>query len=939
MTVEVTSVVNAHREAHTLTATIRSALRSMQYASKSGIVCKLLIVLDRADTQTKEIATRLVGEAGSVTEVDFGDLALSRNHAVSICDTEYITFLDGDDLWCETWVVDCVLLAMTRTDPCVFHPEYNIYFGDDSPHVLRHVDMEDPIYEKAAMPRLNYWTALSFGPTQIYRDFPYRELMLNNGFGYEDWSWNKEIIDAGVKHGVVPATAHFIRRSSDSLLMTTRGSRSIPRVLDIYAQYPVGRNTVERHELEDTYESLAPLVDINSQSRGAIDGIKDGVLRGWIDAPPESGPLTLMVDGVAMKHVVAKGHRHDVQRAHGIEGARGFGISLGSLPKTKVSEVRLLHKASGFDFDDFSFKYCALVKEFREKLSGIFLPEFYRHRYRLAELSNEEAFQFYINYGIYADHDPNPWFDSSWYKKNYAHKLSNIEVPILSYLNFEKDQAVRASAFFDTLWYKQANRDLPEDYGLLWHYVNFGHAEGRMPSERLLPELVNSEVQELIAFEPRIADAKRGLRNVIQYPHLSRSTYVPSLLKQRYGNSIEAIICVPYISRGGADLISTFAYRAYCQALGKEKVLFLVTDKPAIDVPGWLSRDGNVVCLDNEASFKSRDDKVHAVHAIIGTLCPRIVLNCNSHVLWDVYAKYGRQLSTATSLQAYLFCFDYCSAGDRAGYIRDYLPEVIDNLDVVFCDNRKVIDEIGVIYGFSPRNADKFKVLYSPLPPKLKIGHALKSDSAGTDSSSRKILWIGRMARQKRPDLLLKIADALPQFEFDIYGPTTNLDSSKRIGLSYDPNINYKGVYDDVSQIDFSQYALFLNTSEWEGLPTMLIQAMATGIPIVTSLVGGIDELVNEDTGWTVDDVDDVDEYVSQIKRLVVRDDIRDVKACAGVELVKKRHQWWHYFSRLEHAGAFDRSLNAIDDGASESPIKHVCEDKISVISDYRLAG
>jgi len=160
-------------------------------------------------------------------------LGLSRNYAVEQSRGKYVSFIDGDDLWCKTWISNSFQMASSRT-PSVLHPEYNIYFGSSDPHVLHHVDMDDGDYLEEAISRENYWTALAFSERSIYEKYLYRNNEINAGFGYEDWTWNVATINGGIKHHVVKGTCHFIRRTagSSSLLNLTNSSSAIPRILN-----------------------------------------------------------------------------------------------------------------------------------------------------------------------------------------------------------------------------------------------------------------------------------------------------------------------------------------------------------------------------------------------------------------------------------------------------------------------------------------------------------------------------------------------------------------------------------------------------------------------------------------------------------------------------------------------------------------------------------
>ena len=233
---DITCVINAHREGHILCATIASVKRAVTYATSCGLSCVVVVVLDNPDEDTREIVQRECEGFATVEEVDFRDLAHSRNHATRQCKTKYTTFVDGDDLWSKNWLVECFILAERTEKPIVLHPEYNILFDSDSCHVFNHVDMDDQDFEIESLYRMNYWTALSFAETSIYSNQLYRKNVIMEGFGYEDWTWNYETIMAGITHKVAHGTIHFIRRGNpqDSLLARTNKLNAVPRILNIY---------------------------------------------------------------------------------------------------------------------------------------------------------------------------------------------------------------------------------------------------------------------------------------------------------------------------------------------------------------------------------------------------------------------------------------------------------------------------------------------------------------------------------------------------------------------------------------------------------------------------------------------------------------------------------------------------------------------------------
>jgi teichuronic acid biosynthesis glycosyltransferase TuaC len=118
------------------------------------------------------------------------------------------------------------------------------------------------------------------------------------------------------------------------------------------------------------------------------------------------------------------------------------------------------------------------------------------------------------------------------------------------------------------------------------------------------------------------------------------------------------------------------------------------------------------------------------------------------------------------------------------------------------------------------------------------------------------VLYVGSLFRLKRVDMLIRICASLSK-DFDFYmlvvgdGPEKqNLESSaKSLDLK---NIIFKGSipHEDMPSYMAASDVLIL-PSETEGLPTSVQEAMACGIPVIASNVGGISDLIsNGVTGY-----------------------------------------------------------------------------------------
>lgn len=221
MSTEVSAVVNLHHEGNTAQPSIISAWRAAEDAVISGVSSELVLVLDRPDPATTQLAERWVSRGARIVNVDVGDLGAARTAGVESCRSEWIAFLDADDLWGEHWLTAAHAAAGVGDESQldVWHPAVNIIFGDHR-SLVHHVDSTDASFSWARFRLHNQWTALSFVRRSTIEAVPYPSNDLASGFGFEDWSWNEEVLRRGGRHRVVPDTCHFIHRSSGPSLLS-----------------------------------------------------------------------------------------------------------------------------------------------------------------------------------------------------------------------------------------------------------------------------------------------------------------------------------------------------------------------------------------------------------------------------------------------------------------------------------------------------------------------------------------------------------------------------------------------------------------------------------------------------------------------------------------------------------------------------------------------
>ncbi len=131
---------------------------------------------------------------------------------------------------------------------------------------------------------------------------------------------------------------------------------------------------------------------------------------------------------------------------------------------------------------------------------------------------------------------------------------------------------------------------------------------------------------------------------------------------------------------------------------------------------------------------------------------------------------------------------------------------------------------------------------------------------------------VGRLVRQKGYDYLLECAKQLEdEAHFHVIGNGV-LESeirteTIRVGID-NVTLHGKVPYESLPQY-LSSFDIYFQPSRYEGLCMTVIEAMATGLPIVASETGGIRESVlNGETGYLVSP-GSIEEYVIKIRSLI----------------------------------------------------------------------
>ena len=195
--------------------------------------------------------------------------------------------------------------------------------------------------------------------------------------------------------------------------------------------------------------------------------------------------------------------------------------------------------------------------------------------------------------------------------------------------------------------------------------------------------------------------------------------------------------------------------------------------------------------------------------------------------------------------------------------------------------------------------------------------HNIQSDRntiLGTTSEKRWLLTIGRLEGQKGLDWLLALAPTLleqcPQYDLILVGDgsqrTRLQQQARQTGIA--DRLHFLGWRPDIPQI-LNASDMLLLPSRWEGMPNVLLEAMASSLPVVARAVHGVEEILGAHGELQIVRDDSPSAFVERVTQLVADPDRREVlgrqnhdQILAGFTLPQMVQQYGSLYRQLLQA-------------------------------------
>lgn len=199
-------------------------------------------------------------------------------------------------------------------------------------------------------------------------------------------------------------------------------------------------------------------------------------------------------------------------------------------------------------------------------------------------------------------------------------------------------------------------------------------------------------------------------------------------------------------------------------------------------------------------------------------------------------------------------------------------------------------------------NSEGLRQLAQRFEPRLTIkviSNGVNADRFNVkdrDWQPPRLLFVGRVVYQKGLDLLLSALGALKQFawQLDIVGDGPRVEKLKEQArdLGIAERVHFLGWKAKAELPSIYQRAnLFVYPSRHEGMPNAVLEAMASGLPVLATRIAGNEELVTPETGMLVP-AEKVDALRSALEQLLLDAESCQRMGAAGRKRVVQNFTW-----------------------------------------------
>ncbi len=233
--------------------------------------------------------------------------------------------------------------------------------------------------------------------------------------------------------------------------------------------------------------------------------------------------------------------------------------------------------------------------------------------------------------------------------------------------------------------------------------------------------------------------------------------------------------------------------------------------------------------------------------------------------------------------------------------LRSYEKKLMNRSDALIAVSNYTVDELTELYGIDEK---KIHVIYNgvdvqkfkPRPDRTELRRDF-----GLEAEKKIVLFVGRLYHRKGLEILLRsIPPVLQEFsdvKFVISGKgfKEKEESLRNLAkqLDIEDHVTFMGYVPDEKLPNlYSASDIFVLPAIYENFPFAILEAQATGLPVISTKVGGIPEfLVDNENGFLIDAGDSA-QLTQRVLALLQDPKLAKEMGMRGRKLIEEKFSW-----------------------------------------------
>ncbi len=394
-----------------------------------------------------------------------------------------------------------------------------------------------------------------------------------------------------------------------------------------------------------------------------------------------------------------------------------------------------------------------------------------------------------------------------------------------------------------------------------------------------LPQDCINEILSIHTVEPRVfayQNKLKGHGNFISAPN-PEALFAPALYYRQSLDYLkhdvyDYVIIVPWLIAGGADKFF-MNYANTIAKLRQNKRVLVISTEPARDS---LSRDKLMLHKDIDflpiaEIIKNIDSYSATCQTILAKLIAQVrpsVVHVASSLIGFMFIENQHQYLRSHGIKIVTTGYNEIvdEYGKRQGYVHECIPRSYPHTNIITTDNHSIVAMWSNEYGIDPKRTLVHKQPFAV--PKLR-----NTTPAQNNRNGIRLLWASHIRKEKNVEMAIAIAkhyhNSNSSVAIDCYGLIDKGHYPVSPFAQAPDNITFRGSFSNIfKDVNLNEYDAFLYTSKFDGTPNILIEIGLAKLPIISSAIGGIPDLLKDDA-YLIQHPDNKLAFISAIDSLV----------------------------------------------------------------------